>query len=93
MRYLLVLLLSGCGMLKPVSPEDLARNRRLVEENDARAKAAYDGRRFKSMEEQCSGYGFRPGTPDMANCIMQLDNAPQRGATVCQRLGNSIICN
>jgi hypothetical protein len=59
-----VLVLVGC-----ISPEE--RERRLqarAEQEEAQRQAYRQG-----IQNRCASYGFRPGTPDFSNCVMQID--------------------
>lgn len=60
--------LTGC------STEAWERYNRQQAENQRRFQMERDA----SLEKQCSGYGFLPGTPAMANCKMQADISQQR---------------
>lgn len=43
-------------------------------EEMARQQAAY----AEALRGQCAAYGFRAGTPEMAQCVMRLDQANQQ---------------
>ena len=48
----------------------------------------------------CESYGFRPGTPEYANCKMQLEQSRRHraataaagGPAYCTGSGNSVVC-
>lgn len=74
--YLVVLLLAGC-----VSAEEQAARQYL----EAHAmKEAYRERVFNS----CRAYGFREGTPEFSQCLMQVDQATQQRNSAT---GNAIL--
>jgi hypothetical protein len=43
-------------------------------EDAARQRAAY----ASALRAQCAGYGFKAGTPEMAQCVMRLDQAQRQ---------------
>ena len=67
MRALIVLsmvLLGGC-----ISVEERERRQQLAAEHEQAQRQAYRQR----INDRCASYGFRPGTPDFSNCVMQID--------------------
>lgn len=56
---LFALFATGCA--------DYARHSREYDQKIAREKAA-------ALMQRCSGYGFKPGTPDFSRCLMAADN-------------------
>ncbi|MBI2749747.1 MAG: hypothetical protein HYX43_10530 [Burkholderiales bacterium] len=70
MRYAvyLVVLLAGCA-----TQEQIEARRQYEAEQQAAAIEAYRQQVFG----QCRAYGFRDGTPEFSQCLMQVDQANQ----------------
>jgi hypothetical protein len=69
MRILFVLLLvslTGC-----YSAEERMRRRELAAQQEEANRQAYRD----AVAYRCQSYGFRPGTPDFSNCVMQIDQS------------------
>lgn len=71
MRYSICLfvLLAGCA-----SPEAI----RAQQEQEAAAQQARQEAYRQQVFGQCRAYGFRDGTPEFRNCLMQVDQANQQ---------------
>jgi hypothetical protein len=67
MRYIVfALVLAGCA-----TQEDIAARQRLQAQQEEAGRIAY----FQRIVAQCRQYGFADESPDMKNCIMQVDQA------------------
>ena len=63
---LCLLCLTAC-----ISPEQQRANAEAAQ----RGAAQYEQNRLMSFQKRCVAYGFRPGTPQMAQCVQQADEA------------------